>query len=170
MLTSEYHNESFAIGDTLEFRYNVKGSEHEGPIEYAYTVKGLDMLRAEVQRDGGGLDISMSLDPAFYSWRHVLRAGCKIHISHMGVKLAHEFTVTTSMENDYVCDYASGFTFILPKYNRNYTWSALPLVPVEVGSQCRRCGEYNEYAEPTKKEDRTHVCWGCRQGWWGDLT
>lgn len=50
------------------------------------------------------------------------------------------------------------------------TKPSLSAVKVPQGSTCRRCDNFNEYAEPDRA-DRTHVCTGCRHdGWhiWGD--
>lgn len=42
-------------------------------------------------------------------------------------------------------------------------FTAVPAKKKELGCKCKRCEDFNEYAEPNQ-EDGTFICYGCRRG------
>lgn len=109
----------------------------------------------------------------------MLRVGQDIRIAYRGQELNKDHRVVEDIGDSYRCTTIgeSWGDFILPKEHTDYSYRIVgvetqPSMPAVVGSTCRRCKEYNNYAEPTRIETRTHVCLSCRaDGWsitWGD--
>lgn len=105
--------------------------------------------------------------------RPPLKVGDIVRVTGTG---ASDFTVTVEVLSDHGDHYEVRY---LHNSQETYmyredvfiTWSVVerttePLIKV-IGSRCRRCNEFNEYAEPTRESDRTHICYSCGQDGYG---
>lgn len=105
----------------------------------------------------------------------MLRVGQDIRIAYRGQEMDKDYRVVEDSGDHYRCTTIgeSWGDFILPKEHTDYSYRVVgvetqPAMPAAVvGSTCRRCKEYNNYAEPTRIENRSHICRSCSQDGYG---